>query len=106
MKPNVLMLSALLCAGASSPASAQHVYKCWSMGAVVYSQVPCSKHIVNTNEAPVPLNINRRERRECTRLDTRILAEVESTNSPDRAVAMKAEAALEKSKKRFTRLRC
>src|SRR5688572_15071022 len=104
MKPSVLMLSALLCAGAWAPASAQQVYKCSSMGTVMYTQEPCSKQIVNTDEAPVPLNPSRRERRECARLDTRILAELESSNSPDKAVAAKAEAALEKSKSRFTRM--
>lgn len=56
MKPSFLILSALLCV--ASPAGAQQVYKCWSRGSVVYSQLPCSKRIVNTEQAPVPAKPN------------------------------------------------
>lgn len=56
MKPSFLILSALLCM--ASPAGAQQVYKCWSRGSVVYSQLPCSKRIVSTEQAPVPVKPN------------------------------------------------
>lgn len=55
MKPNLLLLGALLCIGAWSPASSQQVYKCWSRGSVVYTEKPCSKRVVNTDQAPVPV---------------------------------------------------
>ena len=44
-------LAALVCAGAVPQAGAQAVYKC---GPRSYSQLPCSKHVVNTKQAPVP----------------------------------------------------
>jgi len=58
MKPNLLMLGAVLCMGVVTPVSADGVYKCWSRDSVVYSQVPCSKRTVNTDEAPVPVKPN------------------------------------------------
>lgn len=58
IKPNLWMMGALLCMGVASPASAQGVYKCWSGDGVVYSQVPCSKRAVNTDEATVPVKPN------------------------------------------------
>jgi hypothetical protein len=61
MKPNLLMLSALLCAGAQSPATAQQVYKCWSKGSVVYSERACSNRVVSTDQAPVPVKPNPKE---------------------------------------------
>ena len=61
MKPNLLMLSALLCVGAGSPASAQQVYKCWSKGSVVYTERPCSNRVVSTDQAPVPVKPNPKE---------------------------------------------
>jgi hypothetical protein len=61
MKPNLLMLSALLCVGAWSPASAQQVYKCWSKSSVVYSERPCSSRVVSTEQAPVPAKPNPNE---------------------------------------------
>jgi hypothetical protein len=45
------LLGAVLCLGATAPADAQGVYKC---GERSYSQAPCSKRIVNTDEATVP----------------------------------------------------
>ena len=61
MKPNLLMLGALLCMGVGSPASAQQVYKCWSKGSVVYTEKPCSRRAVNTDQAPVPVKPNPKE---------------------------------------------
>jgi hypothetical protein len=61
MKPNPLMLSALLCVGVASPACAQQVYKCWSKGSVVYSERPCSNRVVSTDQAPVPVKPNPKE---------------------------------------------
>jgi len=61
MKPNLLMLSALLCLGAGSPASAQQVYKCWSKGSVVYTHKPCAGRVVSTDQAPVPVKPNPKE---------------------------------------------
>jgi len=57
-KPNFWALSALVCIGASSPASAQHVFKC---GPRTYSELPCSKRIVNTDQAPVRAKPNPKE---------------------------------------------
>lgn len=57
MKPNLLMLGTFFCIGLS-PASAQQVYKCWSGGSVAYTQVPCSKRPINTDQAPVPVKPN------------------------------------------------
>ena len=62
MNPNVfLMLSALLCMGAGSPASAQQVYKCWSKGSVVYTERQCSNRVVSTEQAPVKVKPNPKE---------------------------------------------
>lgn len=62
IKPNFLMLCALLCLGAPAPASAQTtVYKCLSKGSVTYSQQPCGR-MVNTDEAPVPVRPKRKAR--------------------------------------------
>jgi hypothetical protein len=59
MKPYLLTLGALLCIGAWSPASSQQpVYKCWSRGSVVYTEKPCSRRVVSTDEAPVPVKPN------------------------------------------------
>lgn len=58
MKPYLLMLGALLCIGAWSPANSQQVYKCWSRGSVVYTEKPCAKRVVNTDQAPVPVKPN------------------------------------------------
>ena len=59
MKPNlILMLSALLCVGAGSPASAQQVYKCGSKGSVVYTERKCSDRVVSTEQAPVKVKPN------------------------------------------------
>ena len=61
IRPILLMVGALLYIGAFPSASAQAVYKCWSRGSVTYSHIPCSKRIVNTDEAPVPAKPNREE---------------------------------------------
>ena len=61
MKPNLLMLSALLCLGAGVSANAQQVYKCWSKGSVAYSERPCSSRVVSTDQAPVPVKPNPKE---------------------------------------------
>jgi hypothetical protein len=145
MRPVLLAMSALLCIGASTPASAQ-VYKCWSKGSVLYSQQPCSKRAVNTDPADVPVKpnpaqVDRRraeqnrvmaramrplpgesteqfetrrrrsplmsaDRAECARLDTRMPVEEASLTNPDKAEAMKAEASLGESRKRFSELKC
>lgn len=55
------MLGALLCIGAFPPASAQTVYKCGSRGSVTYSEKPCSKRMVNTDQAAVPVKPNPKE---------------------------------------------
>ena len=145
-KPNLLVLSALLCISASSPATAQTVYKCGSARSVTYTEKPCSRRIVNTDQAQAPVKPNPKEvdvrrieenramaqamhpragesagqfetrrrrarlmpedRAECARLDTRMPVVKESMNNPDKEEVLKAEAALEKSKKRFSELRC
>lgn len=58
MKQNFLTLCVLLCIAAWSPASAQQVYKCWSRGSVLYTEQPCSRRVVNTDDAPVPVKPN------------------------------------------------
>ena len=62
-KPNlvVVVLSALSCTGAWLPASAQTVYKCGSGGSVTYTEKPCSRRTVNTDQAPVPAKPNPKE---------------------------------------------
>ena len=61
-KPNLWVLSALLCISASSPASAQTtVYKCESGGKVTYSEKACRGRIINTADAPVPARPNPKE---------------------------------------------
>jgi hypothetical protein len=57
----LLVLSTLIWIGASAPASGQTVYKCRSGRSVTYSEKPCSRRIVNTDEAPVPAKPNPKE---------------------------------------------
>jgi hypothetical protein len=59
--PNPWALGALLCIGACLPASAQTVYKCGSRNSVTYSERPCSRWIVNTDPAGVPVKPNPNE---------------------------------------------
>jgi hypothetical protein len=59
MKSNLLILGTLLCVGTS--VGAQQVYKCASQGAVTYSERPCSKRAVNTEQADVPVKPNPKE---------------------------------------------
>lgn len=61
-KPNLWVLSALLCISAAAPASAQTtVYRCESGGTVTYSEKACSGRVVNTDDAPVPARPNPNE---------------------------------------------
>jgi hypothetical protein len=53
------------CIAACAPAAADTVYKC---GFRSYSYQPCSKHTVNTADAPVPLTDERARTREQRRL--------------------------------------
>ena len=53
-KPIFLVLIALACASAVSPAATQTVYKCGSGRAVKYADRPCPGRIVDTADAPVP----------------------------------------------------
>ena len=57
----LLVLSTLIWIGASAPASGQTVYKCRSGRSVIYSEKPCSRRIVNTDEAPIPVKPNPKE---------------------------------------------
>lgn len=59
IKPNLLMVSALVCISACLPAGAQTVYKCGARKSVTYTELPCSKRIVDTSEAAVPVKPNR-----------------------------------------------
>jgi hypothetical protein len=52
------MVGAALCLMAGAPAGAQTVYKC---GPRTYSQHPCSRRVVSTDEAPVPVKPNPRQ---------------------------------------------
>lgn len=62
-KPSVLALSALLCV-AACPAGAQTVYKCGTAGAVKYSDRPCSRRVVTTDDAAVPAPADARRARQ------------------------------------------
>lgn len=56
VKPFLLAIGALFCIVAALPASAQDVvYKCAARRSATYSDKPCSKHIVNTDQASPPL---------------------------------------------------
>ena len=57
----LLVLSTLIWIGASAPASGQTVFKCRSGRSVTYSEKPCSRRMVNTDEAPVPAKPNPKE---------------------------------------------
>jgi hypothetical protein len=58
VKQSLWMMGAALCLAAGAPAHAQAIYKC---GPRTYSQQPCSKRIVSTDEAPVPVKPNPKE---------------------------------------------
>jgi hypothetical protein len=60
-KANLVVLSALICIGASAPVSAQTIYKCGSGRSVTYSEKPCSRRIVNTDQANIPVKPNPKE---------------------------------------------
>lgn len=60
-KPNLWVLSALLCISVCAPASAQTVYKCGSGRSVTYTEKPCSMRIVNTEQAEVRVKPNPKE---------------------------------------------
>jgi hypothetical protein len=70
---DLLVLAALFCLGASAPASAQQVYKCGSGRSVTYSEKPCSRRIVNTDESPVPVKPAHVRRREQERIMARTI---------------------------------
>jgi hypothetical protein len=54
VKRNILVLSAILCIGFSSPSIAQEVYKCGSGRSVLYTEKPCAGRVVNTDPAAAP----------------------------------------------------
>ena len=58
LKLYLLVLSAMFCISASVSASAQTVYKCGARRSPTYTEKPCSRRIVNTSEAPVPVKPN------------------------------------------------
>jgi len=67
------IVMAVACMGFCSSAAAQTVYRC---GSHSYSSQPCSRQVVNTKDAPVPVisaEARAREHRrlECARLDPR-----------------------------------
>ncbi len=57
---NLWVLGALLGVVGAGPAGAQAIYKCGGARSVTYSQQPCSRRVVNTEEAPVPVKPNPR----------------------------------------------
>ena len=59
------ILMAVACMAACSSAAAQAVYRC---GPRSYSSQPCSRHAVNTAEAPVPVTSAEAREREHRRL--------------------------------------
>lgn len=61
-KPNLWILSALLCAGAWPTADAQTVYQCGRGRSTLYSEKPCSPgRVVNTDDAQVPARPSRKD---------------------------------------------
>jgi len=58
---SLLVLSTLIWIGASPPVSAQTVYKCASGRSVTYSEKPCSRRMVNTDQARIPVKPNPKE---------------------------------------------
>ena len=120
--------AALVCS--AGPVMAQAVYKC---GVHSYSQQPCSKRVVRTYDAPVPVSpkpkvvavrrlpgesaedyaIRKRragltdtDRDECARLDKRMPVERARLKGPDEADIDDAQSTLIDSQKRFKQLRC
>jgi hypothetical protein len=61
VKPHLWVLSTLFAVGAPMPTVAQTAYKCWSRGAVTYSQKPCAGRVISTQDAPVPPMRNPKE---------------------------------------------
>lgn len=72
-KANLLVLGALYCIGASSPASAQQIYKCGSGKSVTYTEKPCAARTVNTNQAAVPVKPADVRQQEHNRIMARVL---------------------------------
>jgi len=99
----------LLCAAASGTSSAQAVYKC---GAGSYSEMPCSRRVISTADAPVPATRRHRarmlqtDRDECARLDTRRPVEEARAASLHADEASEARASLNTIAKRARQLKC
>jgi hypothetical protein len=114
----------------AAPAVAQAVYKC---SAHAYSEQPCSKRVVRTYDAPVPIapkpkvvavrrlpgesdeafatrkrrvGLAETDRDECARLDKRIPLERERLKGPEETDIDDAQSALIESQKRFKQLHC
>ena len=110
-------------AGLQAPVQAQDtaMYKCYSKGGVVYSQLPCGKPLnqprprVNVRyETPsqdrakaarrAPLTAEARQ--ECSALDTRLREQEAEFKAKGDAAAIQDEMPLVRSKKRFRELKC
>lgn len=116
--------------GAGAVAAQETVYKC---NAHTYSEQPCSKRVVRTYDAPVPIapkpkvvavrrlpgesdedfatrrhrvGLAETDRDECARLDKRIPVERERVKGPLQDQIDDARSALTESQKRFRQLRC
>jgi hypothetical protein len=72
-KANLLVLGALYCIGASSPASADQIYRCGSSKSVTYTEKPCSARTVNTDPAAIPVKPVDVRRKEHNRIMARAL---------------------------------
>lgn len=87
---NLWVLGALLGICASGPAGAQAIYKCAGARSVTYSQQPCSRRVVNADDAPVPVKPNPRgvdvHRLEQNRLLARSLRQRPGESAADFAV--------------------
>lgn len=115
--------------GGASVAQAE-AYKC---GANSYSQQPCSRNVVNTEEHRVPsvpksssamtrrlpgesdeayalrsrrASLSQSDQDECKRLDTKIPFEQERLKKADAEETAEAQESLATARKRFSQLRC
>lgn len=101
-KANAWLAAAALCV-AVVPAGAQTVYKC---GPRSYSQMPCSKRIVNTADAPVPAKANASDARrlEANRAVARSLRRLPGESAQAFRTRQRRAALLESDREECARL--
>jgi hypothetical protein len=82
-KANLLVLGALFCISASSPVSAQQIYKCGSRSSVTYTEQACSNRIVSTNPAKVPVKPVDARQKEHNRIMARVMRQKPGESAED-----------------------